>query len=61
MSNATVLESEAIFLRHTLLGTLGKLAYALTTLGTSPTEAQVNAFLNAMRPGVPPSVGRLRL
>ena len=32
------------------LGTLGKLAYAITTPGTSPTEAQVNGFLNAMRP-----------
>ena len=72
MSSATVLESEATFqmqaqraglsqsyidcIKGATLGTLGKLAYALTTPGTPPTELQVNNFLNAMRPAVAPSV-----
>ena len=72
MSSATVLESEATFqmqaqraglsqsyidcIKAAALGTLGKLAYALTTPGTSPTELQVNNFLNAMRPAVAPTV-----
>ena len=72
MSSATVLESEATFqmqaqraglsqpyidcIKGAALGTLGKLAYALTTPGTTPTEMQVNNFLNAMRPGVAPAV-----
>ena len=72
MSSATVLESEATFqmqaqraglsqfyidcIKTASLGTLGKLAYALTTPGTSPTELQVNNFLNAMRPAVVPTV-----
>ena len=72
MSSATVLESEATFqmqaqraglsqsyidcIKAAPLGTLGKLAYALTTPGTAPTELQVNNFLNAMRPAVAPTV-----
>ena len=72
MSSATVLESEATFqmqaqraglsqpyidcVKGAALGTPGKLAYALTTPGTTPTELQVNNFLNAMRPGVAPAV-----
>ncbi len=72
MSSATVLESEATFqmqaqragltqsyidcIKAVSLGALGKLAYAVTTPGTSPTELQVNNFLNAMRPAVAPSV-----
>ena len=72
MSSATVLESEATFqmqaqraglsqsyidcIKAAALGTLGKLAYALTTPGTAPTELQVNNFLNAMRPAGAPTV-----
>ncbi len=72
LSSATVLESEATFqmqaqraglsqsyidcIKAAALGTLGKLAYALTTPGTAPTELQVNNFLNAMRSAVGPTV-----
>ena len=72
MSTATILESEATFqvqaeraglsvpyigaVRASGLGTLGKLAYAISTPGVPPTDVQVNAFLDAMRPGVAPSV-----
>ena len=72
MSSATVLESEATFqmqaqragltqsyidcIKAAALGTLGKLAYAVTTPGTSPTDVQVNNFLAAVRPGIAPSV-----
>ena len=72
MSTATILESEATFqvqaeraglsapyigaVRASTLGTLGKLAYAVSTPGVAPSDAQINAFLDAMRPGVMPAV-----
>ena len=42
--------------RSATLGTLGKLAYAISTPGVAPSDVQINTFLDAMRPGIPPTV-----
>ena len=42
--------------RASALGTLGKLAYAVSTPGVPPSDVQINTFLDAMRPGVAPTV-----
>ena len=72
MSTATILEPTATFqvqadraglstayigaIRASGLGTLGKLAYAISTPGVPPIDVQINTFLDAMRPGVASSV-----
>ena len=71
MSTATILESEATFqvqaeraglsaayigaIRASTLGALG-MAYAVSTPGVAPSDAQINTFLDAMRPGIAPTV-----
>ena len=72
MASSTILESTATFemqatraglsapyvtaIKNMGLGTLGKIAYALTTPGTSPTDAQIGTFLNGVRPGTVPTL-----
>ena len=72
MASSTILESTATFemqatraglstayiaaIKNMGLGTLAKIAYALTTPGTSPTDAQIGAFLNGVRPGTVPTL-----
>ncbi len=72
MASSTILESTATFemqatraglsvayvaaIKNMGLGTLGKIAYALTTPGTSPTDAQIGTFLNGVRPGAVPTL-----
>ena len=38
------------------ISTLSKLAYAVTTPGVSPSDAQVTQFLQTIRPGVDPTI-----
>ena len=72
MASSTILESTATFemqatraglsvayvaaIKNMGLGTLGKIAYPLTTPGTSPTDAQIGTFLNGVRPGTVPTL-----
>ena len=72
MASSTILESTATFemqatraglsvayvaaIKNMGLGTLGKIAYALTTPGTSPTDAQIGTFLKGVRPGAVPTL-----
>ncbi len=72
MASATILESPATFesqaeraslsnpyilaLKAHGISTLSKLAYAVTTPGVSPSDAQVTQFLQIIRPGVDPTI-----
>lgn len=41
------------------MGTLGQIAYAITTPGTSPGTDQITQFMDAMRPGVGATLGEI--
>lgn len=72
MSRATITESVATFeqrardanlsqewidaFKASQLATLAKLCYAVTLPGTAPTDAQVTALMQQLRPGVAPSL-----
>ena len=72
MASTTILESPATFesqaeraslsnpyilaLKAHGISTLSKLAYAVTTPGVSPSDAQVTQFLQTIRPGVDPTI-----